>query len=161
MVLGHYFAVLSLFSAPGVAKTPLAPPGAPWRPPGPPGAPMTPGMSSWVIVSHSGSLWVIFDPSGVNNSSGYTTVPPYPPHPKLNSSLKKWQKSIFLKFFVWSTIQHPIWDYWDRKKLSNKMFWGNWVCAIKCTIDCAPKHMVYSVEAFFGFHQSALGIKMC
>ena len=63
----------------------LDPPG----PPGPPGAPMTPGMSSWVIVSHSGSLWVIFDPSGVNNSSVYTTVPPYPPHPKLNTSLKK------------------------------------------------------------------------
>ena len=53
----------------------------PWRPPAPPGAPMTSGMSSWVIVSHSGSLWVIFDPSGVNNSSGYTTVPPYPPYP--------------------------------------------------------------------------------
>ena len=55
--------------------------GAPWRPPGPPGAPMTAGMSSWAIVSHPGSLWVIFDPSGVNNSSVYTTVPPYPPTP--------------------------------------------------------------------------------
>ena len=21
------------------------------------------------------------------------------------------------------------------------MFWGTWVCAVKCTIDCAPKHM--------------------
>ena len=68
---------ISLFGAGGS----LDPPGAPWRPPGPPGAPMTPGMSSWVIVSHSGSLWVIFDPSGVNNSSVYTTVPPYPPTP--------------------------------------------------------------------------------
>ena len=27
-----------------------------------------------------------------------------------------------------------------QKKLSNKMFWGTWVCAVKCTIDCAPKH---------------------
>ena len=52
----------------------LAPPGAPWCPPGPPGAPLTPGMSSWTIVSHPGSFWVIFDPSGVNNSSVYTTV---------------------------------------------------------------------------------------
>ena len=52
----------------------LAPPGAPWCPPGPPGAPLTPGMSSWTIVSHPGSLWVILDPSGVNNSSVYTTV---------------------------------------------------------------------------------------
>ena len=52
----------------------LAPPGAPWCPPGPPGAPLNPGMSSWTIVSHPGSLWVIFDPSGVNNSSVYTTV---------------------------------------------------------------------------------------
>ena len=68
---------ISLFGAGGS----LDPPDAPWCPPGPPGAPMTPGMSSWVIVSHSGSLWVIFDPSGVNNSSGYTTVPPYPPTP--------------------------------------------------------------------------------
>merc|ERR1712020_648385 len=50
--------------------------GPPWRPLAPPGAPMTTGMSSWVIVSHSGSSWVIFDPSGVNNSSSYTTVPP-------------------------------------------------------------------------------------
>ena len=65
---------ISLFGAGGS----LDPPGAPWRPPAPPGAPMTPGMSSWVIVSHSGSL---FDPSGVNKSSGYTTVPPYPPTP--------------------------------------------------------------------------------
>ena len=40
------------------------------------GAPMTPGMSSWAIVSHPGSLLVIFDPSGVNNSSVYTTAPP-------------------------------------------------------------------------------------
>ena len=52
----------------------LAPPGAPLCPPGPPGAPLTPGMSSWTIVSHPGSFWVIFDPSGVNNSSVYTTV---------------------------------------------------------------------------------------
>ena len=82
MVWGHYFAVLSLFLAPGVAWTPLAPPGAPWRPPGPPGAPMTPGMSSWAIVSHPGSLLVIFDPSGVNNSSVYTIAPPsLPPTP--------------------------------------------------------------------------------
>ena len=68
---------ITLFGAGGI----LDPPGAPWRPPGPPSAPMTHGMSSWVIVSHSGSLWVIFDPSGVNNSSVYTTVPLYPPTP--------------------------------------------------------------------------------
>ena len=71
---------ISLFGAGGSLDPPGAP-WCPWRPPAPPGAPMTPGMSSWVIVSHSGSLWVIFDPSGVNNSSGYTTVPPYPPTP--------------------------------------------------------------------------------
>ena len=52
----------------------LDPPDAPWWPPGPPGAPLTPGMSSWTIVSHPGSFWVIFDPSGVNNSSVYTTI---------------------------------------------------------------------------------------
>ena len=22
------------------------------------------------------------------------------------------------------------------------MFWGTWVCAVKCTIDCAPKPML-------------------
>ena len=82
MIWGHYSAVLSLFLAPGVAWTPLVPPGAPWRPPGPPGAPMTPGMSSWAIVSHPGSLLVIFDPSGVNNSSVYTTAPPAYPQPQ-------------------------------------------------------------------------------
>jgi len=72
MVWGHYFAVLSLFLAPGVSWTPRAPPGAP----------MTPGMSSWAIVSHPGSLLVIFDPSGVNNSSVYTIAPPsLPPTP--------------------------------------------------------------------------------
>ena len=53
MVWGHYFAVLSLFLAPGVAWTP-------WRPPGPPDTPLTPGRSSWAIVNHPGSLWVIF-----------------------------------------------------------------------------------------------------
>ena len=71
--LGSLFCCfITLFGAGGI----LDPPGAPWRPPGPPGAPMTPGMSSWAIVSHPGSLWVIFDPSGVNNSSVYTAVPP-------------------------------------------------------------------------------------
>ena len=83
----------------------LDPPGAPWRPPGPPGAPMTPGMSSWAIVSHPGSLWVIFDPSGVDNSSVYTAVRPYPPHPKLNTPLEKWQKSSFFEIFC--MILHP------------------------------------------------------
>ena len=59
---------ISLFGAGGS----LDPPGAPCAPWRPPGAPMTPDMSSWAMVSHPGSLWVIFDPSGVNNSSGYS-----------------------------------------------------------------------------------------
>ena len=77
--LGSLFCCfITLFGAGGI----LDPPGTPWRPPGPPGAPMTPGMSSWAIVSHPGSLLVIFDPSGVNNSSVYTTATPSrPPTP--------------------------------------------------------------------------------
>ena len=109
MVWGHYFAVLSLFLAPGVSWTPRAPPGAPWRPPGPPGAPMTPGMSSWAIVSHPGSLLVIFDPSGVNNSSVYTTAPPAYPQPQ-HVQLRHIRFLTFSDdFFFKFCIPGPIW----------------------------------------------------
>ena len=87
----------------------LAPPGAPWCPPGPPGAPLTPGMSSWTIVSHPGSLWVIFDPSGVNNSSVYSTVHCTALWCTLvyfGGQAKKYLESNFLIFFcmIWSYI---------------------------------------------------------
>ena len=106
MVWGHYFAVLSLFLAPGVPQTPLAPPSAPWRPPG---APMTPGMSSWAIVSHPGSLLVIFDPSGVNNSSVSLELPPAYPQPQhvqlRHIRFLTFSDDFFLKF----CIPGPIW----------------------------------------------------
>ena len=27
------------------------------------------------------------------------------------------------------------------------MFWGTWVCAVKCTIDCAPIHIKEKSQA--------------
>ena len=68
--------------------------------------------------------------------------------------------NFFLKFFVWSTIPQSIWDYWDRKKWSNKMFWGTWVCAVKCTIDCAPIHIYQGSRTLFcdwGFNSCKAG----
>ena len=52
LVWGYYFAVLSLFLAPGVAWTP---PGAPWPPLGPlvpPGAPLDPLVLPRPLVCH-------------------------------------------------------------------------------------------------------------
>ena len=39
------------------------------------------------------------------------------------------------------------------------MFWGTWVCAVKCTIDCAPKHM-FKCSTIFTQCGTAYGQKM-
>ena len=37
------------------------------------------------------------------------------------------------------------------------MFWGTWVCAVKCTIDCAPKHIPNWLYQPFFFKRPYLG----
>ena len=45
------------------------------------------------------------------------------------------------RFFCMIHHSNPHWRLLERKKISNKMFQCGWVCAVKCTIDCAPIHM--------------------
>ena len=82
---------------------------------------MTPGMSSWVIVSHPGWLWVIFDPSGVDNSSVYTAVRPYPPSTLL------YYISLLLGW--WNIVQNgdPLYGEVNRNWVSGGHIWPNWV----------------------------------